>query len=41
MEFVQELIKILILPALVIAIPVLFILILDIAAHLGELFGQR
>ncbi|HEU4793082.1 MAG TPA: hypothetical protein VFS96_05445 [Nitrolancea sp.] len=41
MEILQELIKFLILPALVIIIPILFILVLDIAAHLGELFGQR
>ncbi len=41
MEIIQELIKFLIIPALIIIIPILFILVLDIAAHLGELFGQR
>jgi hypothetical protein len=41
MDIIQELIKFLIIPALIIIIPILFILVLDIAAHLGELFGQR
>lgn len=41
MEIVQELIKFLILPALIVLIPIFFILVLDVAAHLEELFGRR
>jgi hypothetical protein len=40
-DVVEALIKLLIIPLVLIGIPILFILIFDIAAHLGELFGER
>lgn len=41
MDIVRDLIKILIIPIVLIVIPILFILVFDIGAHLGELFGRR
>lgn len=41
MDLLEELIKLLLIPAVLLGIPILFILIFDIAAHLGELFGER
>lgn len=41
MDIVQDLIKLLIFPVVLLGIPILFILIFDIAAHLGQLFGDR
>lgn len=41
MDIVEDLIKLLLIPVVLLGIPILFVLILDIAAHLGELFGER
>jgi hypothetical protein len=40
MDIVLDIIKVALIPIILLAIPILFILILDIAAHLGELFGR-
>ncbi len=40
MDILLEVFKVALIPLILLAIPVLFILILDIAAHLGELFGR-
>jgi|GEM_PF-738003 len=36
-----ELIKFLLIPIVLLLVPLLVMLIFDIAAHLGELFGER
>lgn len=41
MDIVAEIIKVLMIPIVLLAIPIIFVLIFDIAAHLGELFGER
>ncbi|GBD16273.1 hypothetical protein HRbin26_01168 [bacterium HR26] len=44
MEFgtiLAELIKFLLIPIVLLLVPLLVMLIFDIAAHLGELFGER
>ncbi len=41
MDIVEELIKLLLIPVVLIVIPILFILVFDIGAHLRELFGER
>ncbi|MCX7624229.1 MAG: hypothetical protein RMK01_10155 [Thermomicrobium sp.] len=41
MELVSEFVKLVLIAALVVLVPFLFMLIFDLAAHLGELFGQR
>jgi hypothetical protein len=40
MDILLDVIKIALIPIVLLAIPILFILIFDIAAHLGELFGR-
>lgn len=40
MDIVLEIIKFALIPLILLVIPILFVLILDIAAHLGELFGR-
>ncbi len=41
MNVVEDIIKLLIVPLVLIGAPILFILVFDIAVHLGELFGQK
>ena len=41
MNVVMDLIKIVLIPLVLLVIPILFILIFDIGAHLRELFGRR
>ena len=41
MNIVADVIKLLLIPIVLIAVPILFILVFDIAAHLRELFGQE
>lgn len=41
MNVIEDIIKVLIIPLVLIGIPILFMLVFDIAAHLGELFGQK
>ncbi|MCX2726423.1 hypothetical protein OO015_02810 [Thermomicrobium sp. 4228-Ro] len=41
METIAEIAKLVLLAVLVFLVPFLFMLIFDLAAHLGELFGQR
>lgn len=41
MNVIEDLIKLLIIPLVLLGVPILFILVFDIAAHLGELFGQK
>lgn len=41
MDFVDDIFKLVMIPIVLALIPILFILIFDIAAHLGELFGRR
>ncbi len=36
-----EVVKFLLIPVVLLLVPVLMMLIFDIAAHLGELFGER
>lgn len=40
MDILLDVIKFALIPLILLLIPVLFVLILDIAAHLGELFGK-
>jgi hypothetical protein len=40
MDILLDIIKIALIPIVLLAIPILFILIFDIAANLGELFGR-
>jgi hypothetical protein len=40
MDIVLDIIKVALIPIVLLVIPILFILIFDIAAHLGELFGR-
>lgn len=40
MDIFLEVIKFALIPLILLVIPILFVLILDIAAHLGELFGR-
>ncbi|MCS7051337.1 MAG: hypothetical protein NZL87_06970 [Thermomicrobium sp.] len=41
MEVASEIAKIVLLAVLVLLVPFLFMLIFDLAAHLGDLFGHR
>ncbi|MGA7672968.1 MAG: hypothetical protein WBW04_21305 [Nitrolancea sp.] len=41
MNVLEQIIKLLIIPLVLIGIPILFILVFDIAAHLSELFGRK
>ncbi len=41
MDVISEIAKLLLIGVLVILVPFLFMLIFDLAAHLGELFGTR
>ena len=41
MDVVADIAKLVLLAVLVVLVPFLFMLIFDLAAHLGELFGQR
>ena len=41
MDAVAEIAKLLVIAALIVFVPFLFMLIFDLAAHLGELFGRR
>ena len=41
MDIIEGLVEALLFPIVLAAIPILFILIFDIAAHLGDLFGDR
>lgn len=41
MEAIAEIAKLVLIGVLVILVPFLFMLIFDLAAHLGDLFGQR
>ncbi len=41
MNALEQIIKLLIIPLVLVGIPILFILVFDIAAHLGELFGRK
>ena len=41
MDILLDIIKVALIPLILLAIPILFVLILDIAAHLGELFGRE
>jgi hypothetical protein len=41
MEILLDIIKIALIPLVLLAAPILFVLIFDIAAHLGELFGSE
>ena len=41
MGVIADLIKLALIPIVLIAVPILFILIFDLAAHLRELFGQE
>jgi hypothetical protein len=41
MNVLEQIIKLLIIPLVLVGVPILFILVFDIAAHLGELFGRR
>ncbi len=41
METTAELVKLILMILLILLVPFLFMLIFDLAAHLGELFGQR
>ncbi len=36
-----EVVKVLLIPVVLLLVPLLMMLIFDIAAHLGELFGER
>jgi len=38
---IEDLIKLAIIPIVVLCLPILFMLVFDIAAHLGDLFGSR
>jgi hypothetical protein len=38
---IEDLIKLAIIPIVVVCLPILFILVFDIAAHLGDLFGPK
>lgn len=40
MGIIEGLIKLLLIPIVLLAVPVLFILVFDLAAHLRELFGS-
>ena len=39
MDIFLDVMKVALIPIILLAIPFLFVLILDIAAHLGDLFG--
>ncbi len=41
MNVLEQIIKLVIIPLVLVGIPILFILVFDIAAHLGELFGRK
>jgi len=41
MNVLEQIIKLVILPLVLVGVPILFILVFDIAAHLGELFGRK
>ncbi|GBD19460.1 hypothetical protein HRbin27_01966 [bacterium HR27] len=41
MDVVAEVVKLALIAVLVVLVPFLFMLIFDLAAHLGELFGGR
>lgn len=41
MDVLEQIIKLLIIPLVLVGVPILFILVFDIAAHLGELFGRH
>ena len=38
---IEDLIKLAIIPIVVLCLPILFTLVFDIAAHLGDLFGSK
>ena len=38
---IEDLIKLAIIPIVVLCLPILFTLVFDIAAHLGDLFGTK
>lgn len=40
MDILLDVIKFALIPLIVLVMPILFVLVLDIAAHLRELFGQ-
>ncbi|MCS7255918.1 MAG: hypothetical protein RMJ05_13100 [Thermomicrobium sp.] len=41
MDVVAEVVKLALIAVLVVLVPFLFMLIFDLAAHLGDLFGER
>mgnify|MGYP001397577970 FL=1 len=41
MDVVAEVVKLALIAVLVVVVPFLFMLIFDLAAHLGDLFGER
>ena len=41
MNVLEDFIKILLIALVLVGVPVLFILVFDIAAHLGDLFGHE
>jgi hypothetical protein len=40
-DILLDVIKVALIPIVILAMPILFVLVLDIAAHLRELFGGR
>ena len=41
MNVLEQIIKLIIIPLVLVGVPILFILVFDIAAHLNELFGRK
>lgn len=41
MNVLEQIIKLIIIPLVLVGVPILFMLVFDIAAHLGELFGHK
>ncbi len=41
MDVVAEVVKLALIAVLVVLVPFLFMLIFDLAAHLGDMFGER
>ncbi len=41
MSAVEEILKLIIIGLVLVGVPILFILVFDIAAHLGDLFGHK